>query len=71
MNDFSIQGLAASKYCEACALLRHRGYTLLDKKICADIINNRIEEMRTIDALLTENGLQAKMTDITDTLSQA
>jgi hypothetical protein len=71
MEDFSIQGFSVDRYDEARELLRRTGYTLLDKRVSADILIDRVEQVRTIHSLFEQNGIQAQLTDIADTIYQA
>jgi hypothetical protein len=71
MADFSIQGLVVRRYTDACDLLLRAGYTLLDKRVNSDIIIDHAKELGTICSLLKQNGIQAELSDIADTMYQA
>jgi len=71
MADFSIQALAVRQYEEACELLHRAGYTLLDKAISADIIIDHAGQLMAIRSLFRQDGIQAELSDIADTLYQA
>jgi hypothetical protein len=71
MADFSIQGLVVRRYTDARDLLLHAGYTLLDKRVNSDIIIDHVKELGTICSLLEQNGIQAELSDIADTMYQA
>lgn len=71
MADYSIQALAVRQYGEACDLLRRAGYTLLDKAVSVDIIIDHAGKLMEIHSLFRQNGIQAELSDIADTLYQA
>ncbi|MDR3628770.1 MAG: hypothetical protein P4L42_00390 [Desulfocapsaceae bacterium] len=71
MGDFSIRGFAVGQYHKACDLLQRNGFTLLAKEFCADVIIDRPEAILKISALFAENGVEAQLSDIADSLYQA
>ena len=71
MEDFSIQGFTVRQYDQARELLRGAGYTVLDKKISADIVLNHVGQLREIRSLFELSGIKAELSDIADSLYQA
>ena len=71
MEDFSIQGFAVRQYDNARDLLRRVGYTILDKNDSTDIIIDHAGQLMAIRSLFEQNGIQAELSDIADTIYQA
>ncbi len=71
MQDFSIQGITVDNFKAARDFVRQAGYTVLDKNGGTDSIFGDTRQLASILTLLQQQGVQAEISDIADTLYQA
>lgn len=71
MEDFSILGIMVPNYHEARSLLTQSGFIITDRPGGGDISVEHVSEFPKLLTLLLNNGIEATMSDVADTMYQA